>query len=98
MVTPQIAALTDDRAGHHVTEVPDLGSSADDGAVVDVGGFVNEVVCHWWPVALTWCQVLGVRWQVTGHAPRLQLIRRPFTLCDVMRSVGTEGCSEPPDT
>src|SRR5439155_821977 len=82
-VLPQIAALADDRARHHVAEVPDLGSPADDGAVVDVGGLVNEVVCHEWPVTLTWCQVLGVKWQVTGHALATAPDSLPFTWCDV---------------
>lgn len=35
------ASLTNLRALHNVAEVPDLGSSADDGSVVNVGGFVD---------------------------------------------------------
>ena len=45
-VLAQVAPLADDRARHHVAEMPDLRASADDGAVVDIAGFVGEVVGH----------------------------------------------------
>src|SRR5215218_4715409 len=43
-VLPQVAALTDYRARHDMAEVPYLGTQAYDGAVVDIGGFVDVVV------------------------------------------------------
>src|SRR5688572_8367213 len=45
-VLPQVAALTVDRPGHDVAEMPDLGAAANDGAVIDVSGLVSEVVGH----------------------------------------------------
>src|SRR5690606_30327583 len=45
-VLAQVAALANDRTGHHVREVPDPGAGADHRTVIDIAGFVSEPVGH----------------------------------------------------
>src|SRR5690606_36935222 len=40
-VLTEATAFADDRCGHHVAEVPDLGARADAGAVVDIGALMH---------------------------------------------------------
>src|SRR5262245_16472025 len=42
-ILAEVAPLADDRARHHGGKVPDLGSAADRGPVVDVTGLVGDV-------------------------------------------------------
>ena len=45
-ILTQVAAFADDGPRQDVTEVPDLGAFANNGTIVDIGGFVGEVIGH----------------------------------------------------
>ena len=48
-ILAEAAPLANDRTGHHVAEVPDLGAAADDRAVVDEARGMNEKISHLLP-------------------------------------------------
>lgn len=55
------AVLSNARARHNMAEMPDLGSRANFSTLVDIAGFVYEVVAHLSPVQVGMAAVINLR-------------------------------------